>query len=157
MPDAVRQRIFEPFFTTKPPGEGTGLGLSVSYGIVQAHQGSITVDSTPDIGSTFTIALPRGRGDAQCPASWSSTTRRRSASRSESSCARAATRWRSPPRATRRSRSSPRAVLAHALRRADAGHDGVEIVPRAVEIDPDLAIIMLTAVNDAATATEVLS
>ena len=64
MSDLVRQRIFEPFFTTKPPGEGTGLGLSVSYGIIQAHQGSITVDSTPDVGSTFTIALPRYRADA---------------------------------------------------------------------------------------------
>ncbi len=63
MPDSVRQRVFEPFFTTKPPGEGTGLGLSVSYGIIQAHQGSITVDSTPEVGSTFTIALPRYRGD----------------------------------------------------------------------------------------------
>jgi signal transduction histidine kinase len=54
--------VFEPFFTTKPPGEGTGLGLSVSYGIIQAHQGSITVDSIPDIGTTFTIALPQYRG-----------------------------------------------------------------------------------------------
>jgi signal transduction histidine kinase len=63
MPDWVRHRVFEPFFTTKPPGEGTGLGLSVSYGIVQAHQGSITVDSIPDIGTTFTIALPEHRGD----------------------------------------------------------------------------------------------
>ncbi len=62
MPDSVRQRVFEPFFTTKPPGEGTGLGLSVSYGIIQAHQGSITVDSIPDIGTTFTIALPQYRG-----------------------------------------------------------------------------------------------
>jgi two-component system NtrC family sensor kinase len=58
MTPAVMQRVFEPFFTTKPPGEGTGLGLSVSYGIIQAHRGSISVDSTPDVGTTFTIALP---------------------------------------------------------------------------------------------------
>ena len=62
MPDLVRQRVFEPFFTTKPPGEGTGLGLSVSYGIIQAHRGSIAVESTPDIGTSFTITLPQYRG-----------------------------------------------------------------------------------------------
>jgi two-component system, NtrC family, sensor kinase len=55
---AIRQRVFEPFFTTKPPGEGTGLGLSVSYGIIQAHKGTIAVESTPDVGTTFTISLP---------------------------------------------------------------------------------------------------
>jgi PAS domain S-box-containing protein len=58
MPPSVSQRVFEPFFTTKPPGEGTGLGLSVSYGIIQAHGGTISVDSTPDVGTTFTISLP---------------------------------------------------------------------------------------------------
>jgi signal transduction histidine kinase len=58
MPPSVSQRVFEPFFTTKPPGEGTGLGLSVSYGIIQAHGGAISVDSTPDVGTTFTILLP---------------------------------------------------------------------------------------------------
>ena len=58
MPPAVSQRVFEPFFTTKPPGEGTGLGLSVSYGIIQTHGGVISVDSTPDVGTTFTILLP---------------------------------------------------------------------------------------------------
>ncbi|MGI8403053.1 MAG: ATP-binding protein [Gemmatimonadaceae bacterium] len=58
MPQSTSQRIFEPFFTTKPPGEGTGLGLSVSYGIIQAHQGTISVESTPDVGTTFTISLP---------------------------------------------------------------------------------------------------
>ena len=58
MSETVLQRVFEPFFTTKPPGKGTGLGLSVSYGIIQQHEGTITVDSTPEIGTTFTILLP---------------------------------------------------------------------------------------------------
>jgi two-component system NtrC family sensor kinase len=58
MPTGVSQRVFEPFFTTKPPGEGTGLGLSVSYGIIQAHEGTISVESTPEVGTTFTIVLP---------------------------------------------------------------------------------------------------
>jgi C4-dicarboxylate-specific signal transduction histidine kinase len=58
MPPSVSQRVFEPFFTTKPPGEGTGLGLSVSYGIIQAHGGAISVESTPEVGTTFMITLP---------------------------------------------------------------------------------------------------
>jgi signal transduction histidine kinase len=63
MSPAISQRIFEPFFTTKPPGEGTGLGLSVSYGIIQAHKGTISVESTPDVGTTFTIVLPVAEED----------------------------------------------------------------------------------------------
>ena len=51
--------IFEPFYTTKREGKGTGLGLSVVYGIIERHSGSISVDSKPDYGTTFTITLPR--------------------------------------------------------------------------------------------------
>jgi PAS domain S-box-containing protein len=51
-------RIFEPFFTTKPDGKGTGLGLSIVQGIVENHGGTISVDSTPGKGTTFSVQLP---------------------------------------------------------------------------------------------------
>jgi signal transduction histidine kinase len=51
-------KIFDPFFTTKPEGEGTGLGLSVSYGIISNHDGRIVVESTQGEGTTFTVFLP---------------------------------------------------------------------------------------------------
>ena len=54
-----RERIFEPFFTTKPVGAGTGLGLAIAYSVVQAHKGTISVDSSPMGGTSFTITIPR--------------------------------------------------------------------------------------------------
>jgi PAS domain S-box-containing protein len=61
MPEEVRKRVFEPFFSTKPPGEGTGLGLSVSYYIVTSnHKGTFEVASRPGQGTTFIIRLPLG-------------------------------------------------------------------------------------------------
>jgi len=58
IPPHVVTRIFDPFFTTKPTGQGTGLGLSVSYGIVKEHGGEITVDSESEKGSLFSVTLP---------------------------------------------------------------------------------------------------
>jgi two-component system NtrC family sensor kinase len=60
IPAEIRDRLFQPFFTTKPPGEGTGLGLSMSYDIItQQHGGTISVDSRVGEYSEFTIRLPR--------------------------------------------------------------------------------------------------
>jgi CheY-like chemotaxis protein len=58
IPAHLRARIFEPFFTTKPMGVGTGVGLAVSLGIVEAHGGSLAVDCPAEGGSVFTVTLP---------------------------------------------------------------------------------------------------
>jgi signal transduction histidine kinase len=58
IPTHVLPRIFDPFFTTKSPGEGTGLGLSVSLGIVERHGGQLRVESEVGKGSIFTVWLP---------------------------------------------------------------------------------------------------
>ena len=54
----IMDKIFEPFFTTKAPGEGTGLGLSVCYGIVQQHGGNLNAQNSPDGGAVFIVTLP---------------------------------------------------------------------------------------------------
>ncbi|HRX92606.1 MAG TPA: ATP-binding protein, partial [Chitinophagaceae bacterium] len=58
IPDAVKDKIFQPFFTTKPTGEGTGLGLSLSYDIIKAHAGEFTVETKEEEGTIFTINIP---------------------------------------------------------------------------------------------------
>jgi two-component system NtrC family sensor kinase len=57
IPDNIKEKIFQPFFTTKPTGQGTGLGLSLSYDIMKAHGGDLKVDTKEGDGSTFTIQL----------------------------------------------------------------------------------------------------
>ena len=58
IPEKVRDKIFQPFFTTKPTGQGTGLGLSLSYDIIKAHGGEIKVESKESEGTRFEILLP---------------------------------------------------------------------------------------------------
>lgn len=65
IPKEIQTRIFEPFFTTKPAGEGTGLGLSVSYGIIKEHKGEIRIESEVGRGSTFIITLPAARNESK--------------------------------------------------------------------------------------------
>jgi len=58
IPQNIVDKIFQPFFTTKPTGEGTGLGLSLSYDIIKAHGGEIRVETKEKEGTAFIIQLP---------------------------------------------------------------------------------------------------
>ncbi|MCA9439112.1 MAG: HAMP domain-containing histidine kinase, partial [Candidatus Omnitrophica bacterium] len=58
IPEENLTRIFEPFFTTKDVGQGTGLGLSIAYSIIEKHHGSIHVESTVGVGTSFVISIP---------------------------------------------------------------------------------------------------
>ena len=58
VPQDIIDKIFQPFFTTKPTGEGTGLGLSLSYDIIKAHSGDIKVKTEESVGTTFIIEIP---------------------------------------------------------------------------------------------------
>jgi signal transduction histidine kinase/CheY-like chemotaxis protein len=69
METAVRERIFEPFFTTKPPGQGTGLGMAMVYGLMKQHGGFIEVDSTLAVGTTVTLLFPSRIGAADAATS----------------------------------------------------------------------------------------
>ena len=65
IPDEIQSKIFDPFFTTQKLGEATGMGLSVSYGIVKEHGGDITMDSEEGKGAAFTVSLPLPKEGAQ--------------------------------------------------------------------------------------------
>jgi two-component system, NtrC family, sensor kinase len=58
IPQKVLDKVFQPFFTTKPTGQGTGLGLSLSYDIVKAHGGELKVETKEGAGATFILQLP---------------------------------------------------------------------------------------------------
>jgi signal transduction histidine kinase len=58
MSEATKQKIFQPFFTTKPTGQGTGLGMSLSYDIIKAHGGEINVHSEQGVGTEISIEFP---------------------------------------------------------------------------------------------------
>ncbi|MDQ6762259.1 MAG: ATP-binding protein, partial [Bacteroidota bacterium] len=58
IPQNIADKIFQPFFTTKPTGQGTGLGLSLSYDIIKTHGGEIKVETIEGEGSEFVITLP---------------------------------------------------------------------------------------------------
>ena len=68
IPPEVKAKMFNPFFTTKPAGEGTGLGLSLSYDIVvKQHGGTIEVDTVPGEFTEFTVTLPRAHAVQNSP------------------------------------------------------------------------------------------
>jgi PAS domain S-box-containing protein len=68
IPPEVLEHIFEPFFTTKEVGEGTGMGLAIIHGIVTSYNGAVSVESTPGVGSIFTVDLPRlAPTNQRCP------------------------------------------------------------------------------------------
>jgi two-component system NtrC family sensor kinase len=68
VPAEFAAQVFDPFFTTKPPGEGTGLGLFLSFGIAEAHGGTLMLDSPPGRGATFTLRIPFARVSGEHPA-----------------------------------------------------------------------------------------
>ena len=61
IPEEAQAKLFEPFFTTKEAGKGTGLGLAIVAQVVEDHGGTISVESRPGEGTTFSVSLPRSR------------------------------------------------------------------------------------------------
>lgn len=68
MDDELVERIFDPYFTTKPMGKGTGMGLSMVYNIMKAHDGEVVIESTPGKGTAISLLFPHARDDVTLPA-----------------------------------------------------------------------------------------
>jgi len=148
----VQAQMFSPFFTTKAPGEGTGLGLFVSYGIAEAHGGTLTAESRPGQGATLVLSLPAVTGAAT-----------RAAARGESTAAPSAT---SPKGRTRRilvvdddaaARRVVGALFASDGHRVDAAATGADAVRLATGERYDLVIADRLAAVDGVPLAEALA
>jgi two-component system NtrC family sensor kinase len=139
-PDVASQ-IFDPFYTTKPPGEGTGLGLFLSYGIAETHGGTLTVDSAPGHGATFALSLPVATAPAPAvaPAAPRAAGRRILIVDDDAAAVRVVT-----------------ALFGHDGHTVDAAADGDAAVPLLHEHDYDLILADMRATAGRATCRDAL-
>ena len=142
-------RIFDPFFTTKATARGTGLGLSVSYGIIKEHAGKIDVRSTPGKGTSFRLEFPAAQESGSCLKArfWSSTTKRKFAK--AWSCCSTSEGYAVTLRGNRRSGAGPpgrTAVRPGAAGRQPAGPQRPRTAARNPRSgNPTLPVILITA------------
>ncbi|HEY1107927.1 MAG TPA: ATP-binding protein, partial [Opitutaceae bacterium] len=171
MDAATQGRIFDPFFTTKAPGEGTGLGLAVVHGIVQAHDGIITVYSQPGQGTRFHLyfpahlddsggfanvpaAAPRGRGeqillvDDEQPLI---TMGRRMLERLGYRCA----AFTHPAEALQAYRQAPETFALAITDLTMPTMSGIDLAEQLLQLRPDLAVILTTGYNASLTPERV--
>ena len=141
-------RIFDPFFTTKSSGRGTGLGLSVSYGIIKEHAGKVDVRSTPGQGHIVPAGIPGGAESGSClkAPSWSSTTNPKFARAWNFCSIRKATRPRAPKRAKpawRMLEEKPFDLLLLDVSLPD--RNGLDLLREIRRRDPNLSVVLITA------------
>ncbi len=151
-------RVFDPFFTTKPPGQGTGLGLSVVHGIMASHGGAVTVTSQPEAGATFRLYFPSTSESAAQPAAAAPDTPRGNGERilyldDEQALVRLAERmlrrlgyevagFTDAARALDAFRASPDAFHAVVTDVSMPGISGYECVRELLALRPDIPILM---------------